>query len=101
MGVLSRSLRRRGVRSREVRSMEAVFAACAGLDVHKRTVVACRIVGSNRATRTFGTTTDELLTLSDWLAEAGVTHVGIESTGEFWRPVHNILEGNCEVWLLN
>ena len=81
--------------------METVFAACVGLDVHKRTVVACRVVGSGRETRTFGTTTGELLTLSDWLAEAGVTHAGIESTGEFWRPVHNILEGSFEVWLLN
>src|SRR5262245_1006670 len=81
--------------------MEAVFAACAGLDVHKRTVVACRVVGSSRETRTSGTTTGELLKLSHWLAEAGVTHVGIESTGEFWCPVHNVLEGSFEVWLLN
>jgi transposase len=81
--------------------METVFETCAGLDVHKRAVVACRRAGSNRETRTFGTTTGELLRLSDWLAEAGVTHVGIESTGEFWRPVHNVLEGCFEVWLLN
>jgi transposase len=81
--------------------METVFAACAGLDVHKRTVVACRVAGGSRATRTFGTTTDELLRLADWLAEVDVTHVGIESTGEFWRPIHNILEGCFEVWLLN
>jgi transposase len=81
--------------------METVFAACAGLDVHKRPVVACRIVGSGAETRTFGTTTGELLTLADWLAAGGVTHVGIESTGEFWRPVHNVLEGCFEVWLLN
>ena len=81
--------------------METVFAACAGLDVHKRTVVACRIVGSSAETRTFGTTTGELLRLSDWLAEVGVSHAGIESTGEFWRPVHNVLEGSFEVWLLN
>ena len=78
-----------------------MFAACAGLDVHTRTVVACRLAGRDRETRTFGTTTDELLKLSDWLAEAGVTHAGIERTGEFWRPVHNILEGTFEVWLLN
>jgi transposase len=81
--------------------MDTVFAACAGLDVHKRTVVACRVVGSSAATRTFGTTTGELLTLSDWLAAAGVSHVGIERTGEFWCPVHTILEGCLEVWLLN
>jgi transposase len=52
-------------------------------------------------TRSFGTTTDELLRLSDWLAEGGCTHVGIESTGEYWKPVFNLLEGTFEVWLLN
>ncbi len=67
----------------------------------ERTLKGCRVSGGRRQTRTFGTTTGELLELSDWLTEAGVTHVGIESTGEFWRPVHNILEGNFEVWLLN
>ncbi len=72
--------------------MDAVFAACAGLDVHKRTVVACRVVGSSGETRTFGTTTGERLKLSDWLAEVGVTHVGIERTGECWRPVINFME---------
>ncbi|HEV2125604.1 MAG TPA: IS110 family transposase [Chloroflexota bacterium] len=81
--------------------MDVVYDVCAGIDVHKKTVVACRMGSGRRQTRTFGTTTGELLELSDWLAEAGVTHVGIESTGEFWRPVHNILEGNFEVWLLN
>ena len=81
--------------------METVVAACAGVDIPKRTVVACRVVGSSAQTRTFGTTTGELLRLADWLAEVGVSHVGIESTGEFWRPVHNILEGCFEVWLLN
>ncbi len=63
--------------------MEVVFEACAGIDVHKKTVVGCRVSGGRRQTRTFGTTTGELLELSDWLAEAGVTHVGIESTGEY------------------
>lgn len=81
--------------------MDVIFEACAGLDVHKKTMVACRISGSRKQTRTFGTTTRELLELSDWLSEAGCTHVGIESTGEFWHPVHNILEDNFEVWLLN
>jgi transposase len=81
--------------------METVFAACAGLDVPKRTVGACRLVGTCRETRTFGRTTADLLRLSDWLAEMGVTHAGIESTGEFWRPVHNVLEGSFAVWLLN
>ena len=86
--------------------MEVLFPRCAGVDVHKRTVVACRIVLTDdgewlRETRTYGTTTADLLRLSDWLAAGGCTHVGLESTGEFWKPVFNILEGSFAVWLLN
>ena len=86
--------------------MEIVFDRCAGIDVHKRTVVACRLTrddaGVRQAqTQTFGTTTSELLRLADWLTEGGCTHVGVESTGEFWKPVFNLLEGAFEVWLLN
>jgi len=86
--------------------MEVLFPRCAGIDVHKRTVVACRIVLTDdgewlRETRTYGTTTEDLLHLSDWLAAGDCTHVGLESTGEFWKPVFNLLEGTCEVWLLN
>jgi transposase len=86
--------------------MEIRFPRCAGIDVHKRTVVACRIVLTDdgewlRETRTYGTTSADLLRLSDWLAAGDCTHVGLESTGEFWKPVFNILEGSFEVWLLN
>lgn len=86
--------------------MDILFERCAGIDVHKRTVVVCRLTrdaqGRRAAeTQTFGTTTSELLRLSDWLAEGGCTHVGRESTGEFWKPVFNLLEGAFEVWLLN
>jgi hypothetical protein len=68
--------------------MDMVFERCAGLDVHKRTVVACRLTRDAQGvrvaeTQTFGTTTSELLRLSDWLAEGGCPHVGLESTGEF------------------
>ncbi len=67
--------------------MDRVFERCAGIDVHKRTVVVCRLTrgaqGARRAeTQTFGTTTGDRLRLSDWLAEGGCTHVGLESTGE-------------------
>ena len=84
--------------------MDIVFERCAGIDVHKRTVVVCRLTrdaqGARLAeTQTFGTTTGELLHLCDWLAEGGCTHVGLESTGEFWKPVFTLLEGTCEVWL--
>jgi transposase len=86
--------------------MEVVFERCAGIDVHKRTAVVCRITPGERRqpvaeTRTFGTTTAELLQLSDWLSAGGCTHVGLESTGVYWRPIHNLLEGSFEVWLLN
>ncbi len=86
--------------------MEIVFERCAGIDVHKRTAVACRLTtaadGRRVAeTRTFATTTDDLLRLSDWLSAGGCTHVGLESTDVFWRPILNILEESFEVWLLN
>jgi hypothetical protein len=65
--------------------MEVLFPKCAGLDVHRDTVVACaRIVGDREVShevRTFGTTTSELLALSEWLSERGVTHVAMEATG--------------------
>jgi transposase len=86
--------------------MEIVFDRCAGIDVHKRTVVACRLTRDDTGvreaqTQTFGTTTNELLRLADWLTEGGCTHVAMESTGVFWKPVFNLLEGAFEVWLLN
>ena len=68
--------------------MEVLFPRCAGIDVHKRTVVACRIVLTDdgawlRETRTYGTTSEDLLRLSDWLTAGDCTHVGLERTGEF------------------
>lgn len=86
--------------------MKAVYERCAGLDVHKKTVVACRVVpnpagGWEKEIRTFPTMTNDLLALSDWLAEAGVTHVAMESTGIYWRPIYNILEARFELLLVN
>lgn len=86
--------------------MEVLYRVCCGLDVHKKTVVAClRFPGpkGKRAeeVRTFGTTTRELLQLADWLSAAGCTHVAMESTGVYWRPVYQILEGSCELLLVN
>jgi len=86
--------------------MEIEHTHCAGLDVHKKTVVAAIIVpdGKNgllKEVRTFGTMTADLLGLSDWLLSFGVTHVAMESTGEYWKPIHNILEENFEVLLVN
>ena len=77
--------------------MEVLYPHCAGLDVHKETVVACvrRIVNGTvrREVRTFKTTTTELLALSDWLAAEGCTHVAMEATGVYWKPVWHILSG--------
>ena len=85
--------------------MEVVYPQCAGLDVHQQSVVACahwREAGRRRTeTRTFGTTTAELLQLLDWLVRLGITHVAMESTGVYWKPVYYILEGHLEVWLVN
>jgi transposase len=86
--------------------MDVLYPACCGLDVHKQTVVACLLrtdAGSRRTkeVRTFGTTTEALLALGDWLNAAGCTHVAMESTGVYWKPVHHVLEATCEVTLVN
>jgi transposase len=73
--------------------MQVVHERCAGLDVHKRTVVVCVIVPEGREVRTFGTMTRELLEMVDWLLGKRVTHVAMESSGVYWRPLFNVLEG--------
>src|SRR2546428_1172430 len=72
--------------------MRPIYERCCGLDVHKKTVVACRITPEDTQTRTFGTMTDELVRLREWLLAAGVTHVAMESSGVYWKPVYNLLE---------
>jgi transposase len=81
--------------------MEVLHECCCGLDVHAKTVVACLIEKGRKAIRTFSTMTDELLELADWLTSAGCTHVAIESTGVYWKPIFNILEGLLTVLLVN
>ena len=86
--------------------MEAIHTRCAGLDVHKKTVVACAITpdpkeGWCKEIQTFTTMTADLLKLSDWLLARDCTQVAMESTGEYWKPVFNILEANFEVMLVN
>ncbi len=73
--------------------MQVVHERCGGLDVHKRTVVVCVIVPEGREVRTFGTMTRELLEMVDWLLNKRVTHVAMESSGVYWRPLFNLLEG--------
>jgi transposase len=84
--------------------MEVLYPRCAGLDVHKDTVVACvRRVSTpqRREVRTFGTTTSELSELADWLGSHGCTHVAMEATGVYWKPVWHVLEGRFELVLAN
>jgi transposase len=86
--------------------MQVVYERCCGLDVHKKLVVAClSIIMANgqrrKEIRTFGTMTQDLLQLLDWLKAAGCTHVAFESTGVYWRPIFNLLEGEMTVLLVN
>jgi transposase len=81
--------------------MEVLYEICAGLDVHGKTVVACLVGRGHKRIRTFGTMTEELVRLLEWLKAEGCTHVAIESTGVYWKPVFNILEGSMEVMLVN
>jgi transposase len=85
--------------------MRVMVKCGAGIDVHKKTLlVNCRRVEGKTVeteTRTFGTTTPELLTMTDWLASWGVTHVAMESTGVYWHPVYNLLEGSYELLVVN
>ena len=84
--------------------MQVLYPRCAGLDVHKDTVVACvRCVSEpeHHETRSFATTTRELMALGEWLVEHGCSHVAMEATGIYWRPVWHVLEGQAELVLAN
>src|SRR5919199_4346938 len=86
--------------------VDLVYTHCCGLDVHKRNVVACLITPGPdgrllKRVQTFGTMTEELLALADWLAAAGCTHVALESTGVYWQPVYNLLEDRFQLLLAN
>jgi transposase len=85
--------------------MEVLHPCCAGLDVHKETVVACvrqaRVSPVRREVRTFGTTTAQLLALVEWLEGEGLTDVAMEVTGVYWKPVWHLLEGHFTLVLAN
>lgn len=86
--------------------MEVLYSRCAGIDVHKKSVVVCRIIPGPdgqpvKEIRTFTTMTRDLLALSDWLTAGGVTHVAMASTGVYWKPVYNLLEGLFTLLLVN
>jgi transposase len=85
--------------------LEVIHPRCCGLDVHKQTVVACVLCAtgsqSPKAVRTFGTTSAQILALGDWLAEHQVSHVAMESTGVYWKPIWNLLEERFALLLVN
>ena len=86
--------------------MDVLYTHCAGLDVHKKTVVVCCLTPGpagtvQREIRTFSTMTPDLLRLADWLTSLGITHVALEATGEYWKPVHAILEAVVTVLVVN
>jgi transposase len=86
--------------------MHPLIERCAGLDVHQATVMATVRIpddhgGRQAITETFGTTTAALVTLRDWLQAHGVTHVAMESTGVYWKPVYYLLEDACTLLLVN
>jgi transposase len=86
--------------------MDVLYERCCGLDLHKRSVTACRVTPGaggqpTREIRTFGTMTAELLALGDWLAAGGVSHIAMESTGVYWKPVWNLFEERFTLLLVN
>jgi len=86
--------------------MQVIHSRCAGLDVHSATVVACVMITAADGTvskeiKTFGTMTKDLLELGDWLKSYQITHAAMESTGSYWKPVYNLLEGQMELLVVN
>jgi len=86
--------------------MEILYTRCAGFDVHKKTVRVCLLLRqetgkTTKEFRTYGTTTQDLLNLLDWLLEQGCNRVAIEGTGVYWKPVYNLFEGHLEVLVVN
>src|SRR5215211_1429406 len=81
--------------------MDIVYKVCCGLDIHAKTVVACLNLSGNKETRTFSTMTADLLKLLDWLLVNDCQMVAMESTGVYWKPIFNILEGSLAVMLVN
>jgi transposase len=86
--------------------MDVLYARCAGLDVHKKTIVVCLLTPgprgqSTKIVRTFSTMTADLLILREWLSAAGCTHAAMESTGVYWKPIWNVLEGHFTLLLVN
>src|SRR5207253_8229307 len=87
-------------------TMDTLYPRCCGLDIHKRDLVACLITPGTdghptKAIRKFGTMTADVLAFADWLTAAGCTHVAMESTGVYWKPIYNLLEESFTLLLVN
>ncbi len=86
--------------------MEVLYKQCAGLDVHKKNVKVCLITPGadgqpHKELRTYATTTQDLLQMHDWLHSQGCTHVAMESTGVYWKPIYNLFEGDFTLLVVN
>jgi transposase len=82
--------------------LDPILESCAGLDIHKKSIVACVLrTKAKKEVRVFSTVTREVLELGEWLAERQVTHVAMESTGVFWKPIHDLLEDRFKLLLVN
>ena len=85
--------------------MDVIYEQCSGIDVHKETLTACIMIGTGRGMRkeirTYPTMTADIENLRDWLKSEGITHVAMESTGVYWKPVYNILEEDFSVIIAN
>ena len=82
--------------------MQVVYERCSGLDVHKKSIVACAITPEGKEIRTFETMTEDLASLVEWVKSKGCTHVAMESTGVFWKPIYNLLElADIETMVVN
>src|SRR3989449_8014282 len=81
--------------------MNVLYERCCGLDVHKKSVVAWLITPQGKQIRTFATRTGDILRMADWLTQEGCTHAAMESTGVFWEPIYNLLEGEFELQVVN
>lgn len=86
--------------------MEVLYPRCAGIDVHKKTVRVCSLIEQEHGKvakefRSYATTTADLFNLLDWLLELGCSHVALEGTGVYWKPIYNLFEGHLEVLVVN
>src|SRR5579859_6519647 len=86
--------------------MEVIYRRCCGLDVHKKLVVACLIITNEagkreKQVRSFGTMTEDILAMIDWLKAWQCTHVAMESTGVYWKPIYNLMEGEFQLLVVN